>query len=60
MDLGKNPDDFEIPVQCPISKDTNIKYIIFSTDLPEDCFFTQQVGSYPRAVDQFVTMMAAC
>ncbi|XP_026192240.1 uncharacterized protein LOC34618895 [Cyclospora cayetanensis] len=42
MELGRKPEDFEIQVQCPLSKDTDIKCIIFATDLPEDCFFTQQ------------------
>lgn len=42
IDLGKKPDDFEIPVHCPLSKDTKMKNIIFATDLPEDCFFTRQ------------------
>lgn len=42
MEMGRKPNEFEIPVQCPVSKDTDMKYIIFATDLPEDCFFTQQ------------------
>ncbi|KAL8425947.1 hypothetical protein Efla_000924 [Eimeria flavescens] len=42
MKLGKKPEDFEIPVKCPIAKDTNIRSIIFATDLPQDCFLTQQ------------------
>ncbi|CDJ37125.1 hypothetical protein, conserved [Eimeria tenella] len=40
--MGKKPEEFEAPVHCPISKDSEIKNIIFATDLPEDCFFTRQ------------------
>ncbi|KAL8450073.1 hypothetical protein Emed_002655 [Eimeria media] len=41
MKLGKKAADFEIPVKCPIAKNTEVRSIIFATDLPQDCFLTQ-------------------
>lgn len=43
MKLGQKPDAFEVSVQFPISKNCEMTHVIFATDLPQDCFFTQEV-----------------
>lgn len=42
ISLGKKPEEFEVPVKCPLAKNSHLRNIIFAVDLPQDCFFTQQ------------------
>lgn len=42
IDMGRKPEEFEVSVKCPLSKDSENKKIIFATNLPEDSFFCRQ------------------